>query len=326
MRNIRIPSLYAGLFAILLASTCCGAAIGQDRVFNWLPANDESVRLDPANYHTARTYRPSSPGATNHVDIRAQQPVTIFMAPEADWNAALQNPLSFGQLRRSCVQEHVVNITYVCEMPLQPMTLVILDDRRGGSGQSAFAGVGAVLEQGDTAAERSIGAGIAAVLAAKAAAPRHFVAPNDVHIQYYRWDCVENCIQPEFAWTQQLREKYELSSFLKVYGGFAADHDGEQVCIKIKAPVPMLVAMLPSTTANQLHARPELLEQALAKSACQQRGVQSLQFECKFDVSDGPQSLIVVPEEAGRVPHKKAEIEMSAARCVANCERLQSKN
>ena len=167
---------------------------------------------------------------------------------------------------------------------------------------------------------------IAAVLAAKAAVPRHFASPNDVHIQYYRWDCVQNCVQPEFAWTQQVREKYQLSDFLKVYGGFAADHDGEQVSIRIKAPVPMLVAMLPSGTANQLHARPELLEEALTKSTCQQRGVQSMAFECKFDVSDGPQSLIVVPEANGRVPHKKAEIEMSAAQCVANCEMLQSKN
>jgi len=113
---------------------------------------------------------------------------------------------------------------------------------------------------------------------------------------------------------------------LKVYGGFAADHDGEAVSIKIKAPVPMLVAMVPSSVANQLHARPELLESALEKSACQQRGVQSLQFECKFDVHDGPQSLIVVPEEATSVPKKKAEIEMFAARCVANCGLLESKN
>jgi hypothetical protein len=66
--------------------------------------------------------------------------------------------------------------------------------------------------------------------------------------------------------------------------------------------------------------------EALTKTSCQQRGVQTLVFECKFDVNDGPQSLIVVPEETNRVPHKKAEIEMSAARCVANCEMLQSRN
>lgn len=323
MKNLKIP----GLLAILITAAFCGTATAQDKVFGWLPANSESVRLDPANYHTGRTYHPNSPGSSNHVGIRAQQAVTVFMATEAEWNAALQNPLNLGQLRRYCVQENLVNGTYVCEMPVEPMTLVIQDQRGGGSsGQTVFAGLGAVLDQGATAAEHRIAGGIAAVMAAKAATPRKFVSPNDVQIQYYRWDCVENCIQPEFEWIQQVREKYQLSGFLKVYGGFSPDHDAEPVSIRIKAPVPMLVAMLPSSTANQLHARPELLEEALAKTSCQQRGVQTLVFECKFDVMDGPQSLIVVPEETAKVPHKKAEIEMSAARCVANCEMLQSKN
>ncbi len=203
-------------------------------------------------------------------------------------------------------------------------TLVIQDDR-GSADHAVFAGIGAVLDRYDKT-NGAINAGIAAVLAAKGTAPRKFVSPNDVHIQYYRWDCVENCIQPEIVWTQQVKEKYQLSPFLKIYGGFAADHDGELVSIKIKAPVPMLVAMLPSAVANQLHGKPDMLESALEKSACQQRGVQSLQFECKFDVNDGPQSLIVVPEEAASVPKKKAEIQMLAARCVANCGLLQSKN
>jgi len=86
------------------------------------------------------------------------------------------------------------------------------------------------------------------------------------------------------------------------------------------------VAMLPSAVANQLHARPERLEPGREKSNCQQREVQSLQFECTFDVNDGPQSLIVVPEAGTKVPKKKAEIEMLAARCVANCGLLESKN
>jgi hypothetical protein len=42
-------------------------------------------------------------------------------------------------------------------------------------------------------------------------------------------------------------------------------------------------------------------------------------------LGDGPQSLIVVPEPGAKVPnHKKAEIEMQAAKCVANCSLLQS--
>lgn len=327
MRTAKLP----GLLAILAFVACCGTAYGQDRVFDWVTANQENVRLDPANYHTARTYHPSTPGASNHVDIKAQQPVTIFMAPEGEWNAVVQNPLNFGQLRRYCVQEHVTIITYVCEMPLEPMTLVVVDDRPGpsggGTGKAVLAGVGAVLDQGVTDVERRISAGLGAIMAAKAAPPqRQFVSPNDVHIQYFRWDCVQYCVQPEFAWNQQVKEKYELSSFLKIYGGFTADHNQEPVSIKIKAPVPMLVAMVPSSVANQLHSRPEMLEPALEKVACQQRGVQTMEFQCKFDVMDGPQSLIVVPEAGEKVPHKKAEIAMFAWRCTDNCSLLESKN
>ena len=102
--------------------------------------------------------------------------------------------------------------------------------------------------------------------------------------------------------------------------GFAPERDGEQVSVKIKSPVPMVVAILPSDVADQLHGRPDALETALEKSTCQQRGVQSLEFQCTFNASDGPQSLVVGSEPGGGAPpHKKAEIEMLASKCVANC-------
>jgi len=81
----------------------------------------------------------------------------------------------------------------------------------------------------------------------------------------------------------------------------------------------MLVAVLPSSVANQLHGKPEMLEPALEKTPCQQRGVQSQTFQCTFNAADGPQSLIVVPEDIDKVPHKKAEVEFFASKCVANC-------
>jgi hypothetical protein len=320
MKYPRLPGLLGSLFLLF----SCNSAAAQDRVFNWLPANGENVRLDPGNYHTGRTYHPGSGGGNNHVDIKSQKPVTIFMTPESDWNAVLQNPRQVAQLRQVCLREHVVDTTYVCDMPAEPMTLVIRDDR-ASLDPAVFAGLGAVLDRQDKA-DRAIGAGIAAVFTGHGRVPHHFASPNDVRIQYYRWDCIANCIQPEIQWFTQVKEKYELSSFLKVYGGFLADHDNEQVSIKIKAPVPMLVAMLPSSVANQLYAKPELLEPALEKNSCQQRGVQSLQFDCTFDVGDGPQSLIVVPETGAKVPRKKAEITLFAARCVANCEMLRAEN
>ena len=133
---------------------------------------------------------------------------------------------------------------------------------------------------------------------------------------------MENCIQPEFQWMRHVKEKYQLSSFLKVYGGFAPDHDQTQVSIGIKSPVAMMVALLPSDVANRLHANPGLLETALQTNSCQQRGVQKLEFQCTFDAADGPQSLVVVPESTAKVPRKKAEVWMSFVKCVANCDLL----
>jgi hypothetical protein len=323
-KNICATVAFATICAFSLPS------FGQQRVFNWLPANDESVRLDPANYHSGRTYHPGPNGGNNHVDIKAQQPVTIFMTDADAWSQALQHPESIPGLRQLCPREHVVETTYTCELPPEPMTLVIRDDRESPD-HAIFTGIGSVLDPNNGVVDpnnriqRAVGLGVASVLRAQNSTSRHFVSPNDVHIQYYRWDCVENCIQPQYQWFEQVKEKYQLTSILKVYGGFAPDHDGTQVSIKIKSPVPMVVAMLPSQTADRLHAQPGALESALQSNTCQQRGVQSLQFQCTFNADDGPQSLIVVPESTSNVPHKKAEVEMQAVKCIADCIPAQNK-
>jgi len=204
-----------------------GTASAQ-KTFEWQPANDESVRLDPANYHTGRTYRPAPQGGNLHVDIEAQQPVTIFMIGEADWNRALQYPETIDSLRKLCLREHVVKTTYLCDLPGEPMTLVVRDDR-GSSERVAFAGLGEVLKRDSavmsTPAGNVVGSavgtglGLAKIFKEERPATRHFVSPNDVHIQYYRWACISNCFPPEFQWIQQVKEKYELTGFLKVYGG-----------------------------------------------------------------------------------------------------------
>jgi len=230
-----------------------------------------------------------------------------------------------------CQREHVIKLTYTCDLPLEPMQLVVRDDRESQS-STAFAGLGAVLKSTESLATaepelgramgvvNAVGSDIAGMLGRQSnATPRHFVAPNDVNIQYYRWICISNCFPPEFQWIQQAKEEYKLTTFLKVYGGYAPDRDGEMVSIKIKAPVPMLVAVVPSSVANQLHGKPDMLEPVLEKTSCQQRGVQSQTFQCTFNAADGPQSLIVVPEAGEKVPHKKAEVEFFASKCVANC-------
>jgi len=320
----RTPRFATLLVALAFAVT----ASAQEKTFEWQPANDESVRLDPANYHTGRTYRPGPRGGSLHVDIEAQQPVTIFMTGEAEWNRALQYPETMGSLRTLCLREHVVKTTYLCDLPAEPMTLVVRDDR-GSAESAAFAGLGEVIKRDGAVLNTAVGSrvgsavgvgvGLAAILKKEAAPAHHFKSPNDAHVQYYRWACISNCFPPEFRWIQQAVEKYELTSFLKVYGGYTPDRDGEVISIKIKAPMPMLVAVVPSAVANQLHGKPEMLEPALEKNSCQQRGVQSQTFRCAFNVADGPQSLIVVPEDTGKVKHKKVEIEFFASKCVEHC-------
>jgi hypothetical protein len=313
-------------FVVLGILIFVGTASAQEQ-FEWQKGNYESVRLDPANYHTGKNYE--AVGGTIHVDIEAEQPVTIFMTGTGEWSRAVQNPELLAGIHQVCLREHVVKTTYTCDLPQEPMTLIVRDDRDSPEGK-AFAGLGVVLKAEaalDNVSPKvgnvvgAAAAGLASILGRNTqnASPRHFVAPNDVNVQYYRWICIQNCFPPQFQWIQQAKEKYKLSSFLKVYGGYTPNRDGEIVSIEVKAPVPMLVAMVPSSVANQLHGKPEMLEPALEKNACQQRGVQSQKFQCTFNAADGPQSLIVAPEAGEKVPHKKAEIEFFASKCVANC-------
>ena len=75
-----------------------------------------------------------------------------------------------------------------------------------------------------------------------------------------------------------------------------------------------------------MYGKLEMFESAIANSSCQQRGVQSSTFQCAFNLADGPQSLVLLPEAGADVPvHKKAEIEVQAVKCVDNCAALTAK-
>jgi len=300
------------------------------KLFNWVPSDGEVVRLDPANYYTARTYNPGPQGGNIQVDIEAQRPITIALVDPGAWTDATEHPTGARNLNTIdylCLQQHVVKITYACKLPgFWPKVLVIRDERntehderdsdhaqgKGATGTSATARLIPVSVAGATVSGRDLA--------------RQFASPNDLHIQYYSWRCVESCDQPDFQWVRQVREKYEITRILKVYGGLTPDHDGTQISIKVKSPVPMAVAILPSPIAGKLYGKPEMFESAVANSSCQQRGVQSSTFQCAFNVADGPQSLVLLPETGVDVPtHKKAEIEVQAVKCINNCAPLPAK-
>ena len=292
-----------GLLAVVLAfGLTMGAARmwgAQESTFDWLAANDETIRLDPADYHTGRIFRAGDQAGNVHLDIEAQEPVTVQMAPAEQWSEAIRHPELLPRITFRCVREHVTKTTYVCDVaPGRPMTLVIRDERN--SERTAVTAFGASLNDHGTV--------------------REFLSPNDIHIQYYRWACVENCNPPRYQWISELKETYDLTSEVKVYDGITAERDGEPFSVKINAPVPMTVAIVPSRIADELREKVDNLDAVLDNRPCMEKSVRTAAFECTFDLADGPQSFIAVPEMGSKVPsNKKAEVEVITSKCVANC-------
>jgi hypothetical protein len=286
------------LFAISLVFVFALSVFAQDMKYGWVRATGQTYLFSPGDYKAPHSYRPGDYGGNIQVDVSAQRPVTLAIAQESEWARVSENPTLASGIQYWCMQEHVAATTYTCDLPPSeaPMVLVIHDERQV---------TGAVV---DTVGRIWSGAHTAAALAS-----------NNVQVTYYKWACTENCFSPEFRWSRVAKEKYEVTPIMKVYGLAAPEVDGEQLNVKIKSQVPLLLAVVPSNTANQLYARPELLRDVIASSQCQQRGVQTMTFGCTFSVSDGPQSLIVMPEQSASLKHKKAEIELQASRCVAHC-------
>jgi hypothetical protein len=196
-----------------------------------------------------------------------------------------------------CLREHVTSTTYECNLPPREATTLVIHDERTPE-RAIVRGIGAILSQSGT---------------------RVFMSPNDVQITYHSWSCVANCIQPEYGWVRLVKEKYELSAVPKLYSILTPEGDGQKLWMKIKSPVPMTLAVLPSAAADQVYDKPEQLSSALAQTSCKQRGVQSMEFDCLFNVADGPQSLLILPDLKS---HKKAEIEVQTFKCVEHCELL----
>jgi hypothetical protein len=290
---------------LLLAMLLCalggsGLWAQPPRTFDWVRASDEIVQLDPMDFHAGRVYRPGPDGGNMHVIIHSKQPVTIMMVSAREWNEAQLHPETLGNLDYRCVREHVVDTTYECHLPpSHPMVLVLHDERT---------------------ADRAIIQGIGAIVGKVSA--RHLVSPNDVQITYHSWTCVQNCVQPEYKWTLLAKEKYDVSGAPKLYS-VTPDYDGQRMWVKIKAKVPMTLAILPSKAADEAYGKPEALSPALSQTSCKQRGVQAMEFECKFNQADGPQSLLILSESPVR-SGKKAEIEFQTLKCTANCDLIGS--
>jgi hypothetical protein len=288
--------------AIIAALLCALATLtfGQDRVFDWTPANSETIPLEPASVHAGRVYHPAAGGGNMHIGIESRFPVTIAMAWADEWSNAMQHPEAPPNLSFLCLKEHIVNTIYECHLPSErPMILTVRDERRP---------------------ERPVVSTIGVILGPGA---RQFISPNDLHIQYYSWNCVNNCIQPEFHWRRIVNEKYDVTPAPKIYSLFTPDHDAQELSVKIKSPIPLTVAVLPSHLADQVYDKTVTLTDALDQTGCKERGVQSLGFNCTFNVANGPQTMLVLPD-INFSGHKKANVEVETVKCVEHCELLSA--
>jgi hypothetical protein len=291
MRNLFI---FVGLLF-----ACAAVTFGQDnRVFDWTPANNETIPLEPASLHAGRVYHPAAGGGNMHVQIDSRYPVTVAMAWADEWNNAMQHPDAPLNFSFICIQEHVVNTIYECHLPTErPMIITFHDERKPE--KPVVSTIGAIL-----------GPGV-----------RQFISPNDLHIQYYAWNCVDNCVLPEFHWRRIVNEKYDVTQAPKVYSLMTPDHDGQELSVKIKSPIPLTIAILPSHLADQFYDHAISLTDALDQTGCKQRGVQKLGFNCTFNVANGPQTLLVLPD-INFSGHKKADVEIETVKCVEHCDLL----
>lgn len=290
---------HLSVFVVVFVCTFAATASAQDnRIFDWTPANSETIPMEPASLHAGRTYHPEAGGGNLHVGIESRFPVTVAMTWADSWNAAMQNPSAPVNFEFLCVKEHVTNIIYECHLPSErPMMITFHDERRP---------------------EKPVVSTIGSILGPAA---QQFIANNDVRIQYYAWTCVNNCVQPCFEWRLILNEKYELTPVPKVYSLMTPDHDDQKLSVKIKSPIPLTVALMPSHLADQVYDKTVSLTDALDQTGCKERGVQKMNFNCSFNVANGTQTLLILPEMtfSGK---KKAEVEVNTVKCVDHCDLL----
>jgi len=286
------------LFSLVLLSAV--GLQGQQKTFDWVPQNPDSFRIGPGYHSGVAVYNPHGWEAIHvRLDIAAREPVSVGVVRLEDWNNAIHDPEQLAKLTYDCLNEGVTRISYSCNFYAGNTSRVVVlrDSRRG---------------------VRPVVTGVAAPFVRYGI--DEFFA-NDVRVTQYHWDCTSNCDlpdPPQFAWVNLRKEKYEITGAFKSYGPFAADQENDKVRIRIKAQVPMTVAMVSSSMADDLYAHRDHARDILSKSTCKQYGIQSSTFDCTLQKDDGAMQVVLLPEVELK-KKKKAEIEISTMQCVANC-------
>jgi hypothetical protein len=272
--------------------------------------------MKPGAYNGIAVFQPHGWEAIRiRMDIDAREPVMIGVVPLDDWNKAVQNRDLLRNLNYACPMQAVTRVNFSCDfsMNFTPRVVVVRDMRRREHWEHRDRD-----RDRDRDDDQPIVTGVGVPMARMAF--DGYLA-NEIHVTPYHWGCTEYCDLPDppvFGWVNLRKEKFEITSEMKSYGPFTPGKKDDKIRIYVKTPFPMTVALVPSTTVDDLYAHKEQAREILSRTACKQYGVQKTTFDCALQVSDGPQQVVLLPEvEINK--KKKAQIEISTVKCVANC-------
>jgi hypothetical protein len=276
------------------------------KTYGWVPEATNTYRVGPGSYNGISQFTPRGWEALRiRLDVSAHAPVMIGVVPLQDWNNAIQNRDLLDKLNYSCLSTNVTRLSFSCDFYSSNVARVVVvrDMRRWERHEHR---------------EGPIVSGVGAPFARMAY--NEFFA-NDVDVTPYHWGCTAYCDLPDpprFAWVYLRHEKFEITSAMKSYGPFTPEKDNDKIRVWVKTPFPMTVAVVPSSVVDELYAHQERAREILSKTSCKQYGVQKSSFDCTLQMSDGPQQVVLLPEVEIK-KKKKAHIEISTVRCVANC-------
>jgi hypothetical protein len=268
--------------SVLLLSSFASA-----REMGWIATSRQNYRLEPGRWQAAGNY---GPGPLHlNIGVRANSGINLGLVRAEDWEHGRKKPMQ-------CEAHGLVSSTFTCDLEAEePMVLVIQDQRLPGDA------IATAITQGIRGAAAQL------------------VSSNDVTLSTLEWACVRGC-SPSWAWVNVSKEKFELFPIAKTYGPITPEYDGTEIRVKLKSKIPMLLAVMPVATADQIRANPAQAESLLAGAPCKQRAAQKADFTCKINVKDGTQQVVLMPEPGMSLPHgKKAEVHVTMVRCVANC-------
>lgn len=309
MRKTYLTALFA-MFA------CLASAYAQQKQYGWVADNSNTFRMMPGAYNGIAVFNPHGWEAIHiRLDIDARQPVMIGVVALDDWNKAVQNRELLHNLNYACPMQGVTRLNFSCDFYASYTSRVVVvrdmrhwehhehrdrDGRRDGDDDHPMvSGVGVPL--------------------ARMAFEEYFA--NDIHVVPYYWGCTAYCNlpdPPQFGWVDLRREKFEITPEMKSYGPFTPEKNNDTIRVYVKTPYPMTVAVVPSATVDDLYAHRDDAREILSKTSCKQYGVQKTSFDCTLQTSDGPQQVVLLPE-VEITKKKKAHIEISTVRCIANC-------